>query len=146
MSAVISIGCQLGGPDTCAISELKVELYRILEKHVTSTYCQDIDEYALVLRVDGSLDKFGAEGLARLRFAKAHRYITLDIQIPETVWKPMNKAQTKLYLAKQIRFAINTCVERLVKDKCVVEERRLKEQIDAALNEYINAQNSSYAF
>jgi len=135
MSSVISIGCQQGGPEACFIGELKVALYRVLDKHVTSTHCSEIDEYALVLRVDGSLDKFGDEGLARLRFAKAHRYITLDVQIPENVWKPMSRAQTRSYLATQVRAAVGACVKRLLKDKCSVNESALYAQIDAGLIE-----------
>jgi hypothetical protein len=142
MPNVISIGCQQGGPEPCYISDLKVELYRVLKKHVTSTHCLEIDEYGLVLRVDGSIDKFGDEGLTRLRFAKARRYITLDIQIPEKVWKPMTKAQTKAYLATQVRAAIETCVERLVKDKCSVNKHALKGQLDAGFNDYLETQNS----
>ena len=125
MHSVISIGCQQGGPEACCIRELKVALYRALGRHVTSTHCLEIDEYALVLRVDGSLSKFGDEGITRLRFARVRRYITLDIQIPEKVWMPMGEAQTKLYLATQVRAAISACVKRLVKDKCSVDEHAL---------------------
>lgn len=142
MRTAISIGCQQGGPGPCLISTLKIALYRLLAKHVTSTHCDAIDEYSLVLRVDGSLDQFGEEGLARLRFAKTRRYITLDIQVPESVWKPMNEAQTRLYLAKQIKVAIRACVDRLVSAKHAVNEPLLMAQFDAALNEFLVEQNA----
>ena len=142
MRASISIGCQLGGPDPCLIGTLKVALYRLLAKHVTSAHCDAIDEYALVLRVDGSLDQFGDEGLARLRFAKKGRYITLDIQVPASVWKPMNEAQTKLYLAKQVKAALHACVDRLVSEKHAVNEPLLMAQLDAALEEFLVKQNA----
>ena len=137
MPAVISIGCQQGGPERCLVGELKVGLYQALAEHVTSTHCATIDEYALVLRTDGSLDKFGEEGLARLRFAKARRYITLDIQIPESVWKPMNEAQTKQYLAAKVKAAIGACVERLAKDKLVVDAGLLQSEVDLAIKSYL---------
>ena len=137
MPSVISIGCQQGGPEPCLISDLKVPLYRSLAKHVTDTHCSAIDQYAVVLRVDGSLDKFGDQGLARLRFAKAKRYITIDIQIPEEVWQPMSAVQTKNYLAEQVRSAILCCVERLVKEKCLVNRALLHAQVDEGINEYL---------
>jgi hypothetical protein len=136
MSA-ISIGCEQGGPEACLIPDLKVSLYRLLSKHVSSTHCAAIDEYALVLRVDGSLAKYGEEGLARLRFAKAGRYITLDIQIPEAAWKPLDKAGTKLYLAKQVQAAVGACVERLARDKYEVNHPRLSAELNAAVSEYL---------
>jgi len=141
MSSIISIGAQMGGPEPCLIGDLKIPLYRALAKHVTSTHCAAIDEYAIVLRVDGSLDKFGEEGLARLRFAKARRYITVDIQIPEAVWQPMSKSQTQAYLANQVRSAINMCVSRLIKEKYAVAEERLQVQVEAAINEYLTTEN-----
>ena len=69
------------------IGELKAPLYHALVRNLTSSHCAAVDEYAVVLRVDASLDRFGPEGLARLRFAKASRYITVDFQIPEVAWR-----------------------------------------------------------
>lgn len=87
MRTVISIGCEQGGPEGGFVAKLKVPLYQTLSRHVTSTHCSAVDSYALVLRVDGSLATYGEEGNACLRFAKARRYITVDIQIPEHVWR-----------------------------------------------------------
>jgi hypothetical protein len=132
----------MGGPEPCLIGDLKVPFYRALTTHVTSTHCTAIDEYAIVLRVDGSLVKFGDEGLARLRFAKARRYITIDIQIPETVWRPMSRSQTKQYLVNQVRSAIDMCVSRLIQVKVAVAEVLLWVQIEAAIEEYLTAEDS----
>jgi hypothetical protein len=140
VSTAISIGCQQGGPEPCLIPSLKVGLYRLLAEHVTNTHCSEIDKYALVLRVDGSLDKFGVEGLARLRFAKSRRYITLDIQVPEEVWKPLDEFQTKSYLAKQVKAAIDACVGRLVKDGCHVNVDALQSEVDAALRKFVGVE------
>ena len=138
---IITIGCEGGGPETRAICALKVPLYQALLRHVTSPHCAEIDEYALVFRVDGTLGKFGEEGLAHLRFAKAHRYITVDIQIPEAVWQPMTISQIKTYLADQVAGAIAACATRLRKDKCAVFEEELMAQVGSATNEYLSADN-----
>ncbi len=141
MPSVISIGCQAGGPEVRFIGDLKVPLYRALAKHVTSTHCPAVDEYAIVLRVDGSLEKFGDEGFTRLRFAKARRYITVDVQIPETIWHPMSKRQLRKYLAHQVKDAIVLCAGRLRKDKHAVAETGLFVEIEAAINEYLAVEN-----
>jgi hypothetical protein len=111
--SIISIGCQNGGPKDGGIGEAKVLLYQALNRHLTSSHCAAIDEYAIVLRVDGSLDRFGGEGLARLRFAKAKRYITIDVQVPEPTWRAMDAKQVNGYLVRQVRSAVSACVNRL---------------------------------
>jgi hypothetical protein len=103
---------------------------------VTSTHCDAIDEYGLVLRVDGSIDTFGEEGISSIRFAKKQRYITLDIQIPESVWRPLEDAQLRRYLGTQVAAAIRTCVARLKKDGFDVDDARLMEEVDAAVRDY----------
>jgi hypothetical protein len=136
MSYFITIGCQGGGPETGTVGRSKVDLYHALSRYVTGTHCDSIDEYGLVLRVDGSLDKFGPEGITRLRFAKTQRYITVDIQIPESAWKPIGDAELRQYLGAQVAAAIRVCVARLKKDKCVVDDAALMQEVDAAVREY----------
>lgn len=136
MPSCVSIGCQGGGPETRTVGRIKVPLYHALSRHVTSTHCDAIDEYGLVLRVDGSLDKFGDEGIERLRFAKKQRYITVDIQIPEECWKPLNDLELRRYLSKQVRASIAICVARLQKDGYSVDDAVLMSQVDAAIGDY----------
>ena len=138
MPSVISIGCQAGGPEVGFVGDLKVPLYRALAKHVTSSHCSAVDEYAIVLRVDGSLDQFGDEGFARLRYAKARRYITVDVQIPKAVWQPMSKPQFRSYIAHRVKEAVAVCTERLRQDKQAVAEKELYAEIEAAINEYLS--------
>ena len=137
----ISIGCDAGGPETRAVADLKIPLYRALLKHVTSSHCEAVDQYALVLRIDGTIAKFGEEGVTRLRFAKARRYITVDIQIPEAVWQPMTEQMFKAYLAAQVTKAVSTCVDRLRREKCAVSSSELMAQVEAGTSEYLSATN-----
>lgn len=138
MPSIISIGAQHGGPEPCLIGDLKVNLYRALARYLTSTHCEAIDEYAIVLRVDGRLHKFGEEGITRLRFAKTNRYVTADVQIPESVWQPMNESQTKAYLATQVRTAMSIFIARLSKEKYAIAEKLLWSEIDAAIIEFMD--------
>jgi hypothetical protein len=141
MQSIISIGAQMGGPEPCFIGCFKVSLYQALERHISSTHCSAIDEYSIVLRIDGTLNKFGEEGITRLRFAKTNRYITADVQIPESVWRPMDKHESKLYLATQVKATISLFVTRLIKDKYSVAEKSLWSEIDAAIVEFLKGNN-----
>jgi hypothetical protein len=119
------------------IADEKVLFYRALTEHVTSSHCSAIEEFALVLRVDGSLMAYGDEGITRVRFAKARRSITADIQIPKLVWLGMSRAELRLYLVKQVKAAVAACVSRLRANKCVIEASGLDAEIEAAAKAYL---------
>jgi hypothetical protein len=133
----ISIGCQTGGPEAGVVGSVKVPLYHALARHVTSSHCAAVEEYALVLRIDGSLDKFGAEGLSHLRFARKQRYVTIDIQIPESAWQPLKEPQLRAYLVRQVKSAIEACVSKLKREKLQVDDHALRSEIDAAALDYL---------
>ena len=135
--SIVSIGADCGGPEAGVVGALKVPLYQALERRVTSSHCAAVDEYAIVLRVDGSIEKFGAEGLARLRFAKARRYITVNVQIPEVAWRGKSTSQLKHYISGRVTEAVRTCVGRLKKEKHHVQESLLFAEIGAASAEYL---------
>ena len=137
----ITIGCQGGGPETAVVGRSKVELYQALARHVTSTHCDAIEEYGLVLRVSGSLDKFGPEAITGLRFAKKQRYITLDIQIPEEAWRPLTDSELRQYLSARVQEAIGVCIARLQNDGHTVADGQLMLEISRAINEYTDQDN-----
>ena len=132
----ISIGCEAGGPEARLPCELKVGLYQALARHVTSSHCDELDEYALVLRIDGSLAQYGPEGIHRVRFAKARRYVSADIQVPEAAWR-VAPAELQLYLAAQVRAALEACVRRVEKDGVAVARASLFAQVEAAIAEWV---------
>jgi hypothetical protein len=89
-----------------------------------------------VLRIDGSLAKYGPEGIHRIRFAKTRRIVSADIQVPELAWK-VSSQDLKIYLASQVRSALEACVRRLEKDRLVIAKGHLLAQADAAIAEYV---------
>ena len=142
----ISLGCEAGGPEARLPCKLKVGLYQALARHVTSTHCAAIDEYALVLRIDGSLAKYGPEGIHRIRFAKARRYMSADIQVPEPAWQ-VAPQDLRIYLASQVRLALQACVGRLEKNRIAVAKNDLLAQVDLAVADYVDpggAPNNSF--
>ena len=134
----ISIGCECGGPEAVIFATRKVALHKALERHVTSTQCAAIDEFALVLRVDGRLTQYGPEGTSRLRFAKARRYITVDLQIPESRWKPLLPDELDAYLVTQVRAGLEACCTRLERDGYEVHRTALMAQVAQGFNEFIS--------
>lgn len=136
MTEFISIGADIGGPEAVLLSNLKVPFIQELRRKLTSTHCSAIDQYEIVLRVDGSLAKFGPEGLARLRFAKSRRYITIDIQVPESVWQSLSHCELKEYLVRQVQLALEACISRLVKEGFEVDHQKLRAEVASASEIY----------
>lgn len=143
MQSPISIGCECGGPQDGGIARLKVELFHALEKHVTSTHCDAVDQYAPVLRVDGEFATYGPEGVHRVRFAKKSRYLTADIQIPESVWRPASEGDLRQYLGSALRAAIEVFVARLKNEGIAVVESSLYAQMNAAITEFTQSASAA---
>jgi len=122
MPQIVSIGCEGGGPETKVVCQAKVPLAHALERTVTSTYSPAVSEYALVLRVSGSIQTYGAEGLANLRLYKSRQVITVDIQIPEHAWKSLSASKLREYIAHQVFSAVEACAARLARESLVQRE------------------------
>jgi hypothetical protein len=134
----ISIGEQAGGPEDGGLARLKVSLYQLLFRHCRRTYCPTVDHFALVLRVSGSLDKFGREGIERIRRNRKQRYIGADIVVPEEAWRSRTQKQLKVYLADQVRHALRLCVLRIQNDGDELDERRLLGQVEKAIVKFLH--------
>lgn len=143
--SIVTIGVQSGGPKDGGIGHIKVDLYKSLRDSCTSTYCEAIDEYAPVIRVDGAIQQFGKEEITRLRFAKKKRYITADIQIPENVWTVKTKNELRDYIAQKVREAIVLFVTRLKMENIEVDEKSLFKDIDVGIGYFksINYESNS---
>jgi len=147
-NGVITIGAQCGGPDTGPRSQIKVDLWRALREECRESFCPAIDKYALVLRISGALDDFGPESIERIKRRRPDRYITADIVIPESVWRPLTLDQSKYYLAQRVRAAIVAVADRLAHDREDVDSVALLAGVDAGIARFLgevdgNAPNKS---
>ena len=139
-NGVIGIGADCGGPNTGALSSVKVDLWKCLRATVRASYCTAIDRYELVLRISGSLDDFGPETIDHLRRRRVDRYIAADIVVPIGVWKPLTFDETKRYLAVRVRAAIVRCCERLLKDREDIDVATLLRDVDAGIKAFLDAE------
>ncbi len=142
MPSFISIACDCGGPEAVIVAERKVLLYQALTRSVFSTYCSAIDEYAFVLYVDGSIAKYGPEGLSRLRFAKARRYITVDLVVPETRWKSLERNELDAILVEQVKLGLEACCQRLERDRQHVNRTAFMSQVEQGFVDFLSQGSS----
>jgi len=136
-ACMITIGAQCGGPKDGGIGDFKVDLFHLLGQHCADTYCDSVDEFALVLRINGTLDSFGAESIERIRRSKKDRCITVDIVIPMERWQPLTTSKLKKYVAVQVRSAIQMCAARLEKDRENIDSESLLNDADVAIRKFL---------
>jgi hypothetical protein len=120
----VSLAGEAGGPDVNVHSYV-LQLRRSLERYCNGPYSNEVKGFALVLRIDGSVKKYGAEGVDRIRRRKREEYITADICIPERRWKGASAKEFSRYLSSAVKSALRTCVAYLKKQKVDVDEHRL---------------------
>jgi hypothetical protein len=120
----VSLAYEAGGPDV-NLQPCILQLRKLLAKFCNGPYSNEVKGFALVLRIDGSIKKYGAEGVDRMRRRKKEQYITADICIPERRWKGVSAREFSRYLSSAVKSALQTCVAYLRKQKVDVDEHRL---------------------
>jgi hypothetical protein len=143
---IINIGVQSGGPKDGGLGSIKVDLYNSFNKYCSSTHCEAVEEYAPIFRVDGNISQFGNEEITRLRFSKKQRYITADIQVPETVWGPKRKNEIRDYIAIKVRETMLLFIARLKKENIKLNDTALLSEIDNAINHFVKINYEKKSF
>ena len=114
----ITFGAQMGdSASSKAVSPHLVELQQLLYKHCDKIYCEEIDEIAPILRVDGDLWYWEFEGCEKLRLSKKYRYITIDVGMTRSRWEGINGLDIRNYLLENLKEALELMVIRLKKRK-----------------------------
>ena len=134
----VSLAEESGGPDV-NIHDDVLRLRRLLAKFCKGPYSSEVLGFALVLRIDGSMKKYHAEGVDRIRRNKKDKYITADICIPEKRWKGVSAAEFSRYLSSAVKVGLETCVKYLQKQKVAVDEIRLLLDYGEAEAEFLNS-------
>ena len=126
------------------IPPLKHRLRARMLEHLHPPHSPEVDELSFVTRVGGFLQAFDFEGIERLRRSKAKRYLTVDIGVPEYLWRSKTRPELARYLAQCVEDALKAFIEKLKKDKAQVEGERLMaewEQAKAAFLEDVDPGN-----
>jgi hypothetical protein len=138
---MIMLGMQTEGSKAGRkMAPLFVAFNQILRKYTNRSYCESIKEFSVILRVSGELGDFGFEGLKYLRRSRKNNYITIDAGIPQEHWKDASETHLKEYLANLVQKAVHCMIERLKKDKELVNEAQLWTDYDTASKEFLSGQ------
>jgi len=136
ISNAITLGAQTSGEDNrvdCHILAFR----KLLGIHCKGPYSDEIDEFALILRIGGQMQEFDFEGCDRIRRSRKQRYITVDLGFPSRRWKSKSDQDIKAYLAELVETGLLCCARRLDKDKAQIDLQRLISDFGAAKAEFL---------
>jgi len=114
-----------------------LKLRKLLEKYCDRSYSGALDEVALVLRIDGSVQAWGQSGVSNTSISKKKRYVTADIFMTEATWQSGGK-EVRAFLASHLREAIELMAEVVQKAKLDFSSDALLADIDAAVVAYLS--------
>lgn len=135
---VVTLAGQVMGPDAAeATRAAHIALRTLLDELCVGPYSQEVDEFAPILRIDGSIYQWNREGCAYLRRSRKDRYITIDIFVPISQWKNRSEREIREYLATQVKEALTLCIKRLQKDKTPVDGEALMRDYEKVVREYL---------
>ena len=135
----IPVGVQAGDvPSDRATNPHIRPLRKLLETHCRGPYSADVDEFSLVLRIDGDIWYWNQEGCDRMRRSKKERYITIDIYVPRSRWEGVTGLEIRKYLAACVEDAFQRMIGKLRKDKVVVNGDALLQDFAIVKEKYLD--------
>ena len=133
----ITLGADVGGKDADAATHEDILSLRIkLRQRCPGPYGEVIEEFALILRIDGSVQAWGKSGVENVVLNRRHRYATADIFVPRDVWSGADATVFRRFLAAQVRAAIDAIASRASRRKVELTIDALRRDVDSAIREW----------
>ena len=141
-NATITLGVQSGGAEAGEQTEPHFyPLRKLLQTQCRGPYSQEVDEFSLILRIDGDIDHWEQEGCDRMRRSKKERYITIDIYVPRHRWQGVSGDEIRRYLAACVEDAFERMIAKLKKDKVAVDGDALLRDFAVVKAAYLDPQS-----
>ena len=102
-----SLPGQLGGPECKRIMSRAVLLRKTIEDWFARLENDAVDSFTVILRVDGSIHKFGVSGVESIKLRD--KALECDLIIADTGWDDQSDAEIDEILRDGVRQAIRTC-------------------------------------
>jgi len=136
----VKVGGDIGGVAADRATDRHISpLRKLLQAHCCGPYSSEVDEFSLVIRVDGDIAYWEQEGCDRMRRRKKDRYITIDIYVPRSRWEGVRGIEIRKYLAACVEDAFQRMIGKLRKDKVVVDGDALLRDFAIVKAHYLDA-------
>jgi len=122
----VTLGVQTSGDDDRTSAHILV-LRKLLAAKCVGPYSEEISEFALILRVGGTMQEFDFEGCERIRRNRKDKYITVDLGFPSHRWRGVSDDEIRRYLGDIVETGLLCCLNRLKKDKTAVSPQLMED-------------------
>ena len=112
-------------------------LRRLLEELCPGPYSPEIDEFCIILRIDGDLGYWGKEGCACMRRNRKGRYIQIDLYVPRQRWEGVSGIEIRRYFAAGAEDALRRMILKLHRDKTPVDESAMLRDFALVRERYV---------
>lgn len=138
MKDTVTLGVQAGDERAGQTTEPHfMSLRKLLASVCIGPYSTEVDEFALILRIDGDGWHWNFEGCQKLRRSKKDRYITIDIGVPRQRWDGVSSDKIREYFSKNVELALAMCIEKLKKDKANIDGDALLRDYQKVKEQYL---------
>lgn len=135
--AAITLGADVGGKDAhAATAEVCMQFRQALAMECLGPYSPSLKEFALVVRIDGSVQSWGKSGVDNVRLQRKSNYASADIFVPKAVWVEGPEV-FRAFLATGIEAAIETIVHRVEQAQVQVESVQLIGDVKRAMKRLV---------
>ena len=136
--ALITLGADVGGKDAhLATQECVLALRRLLQQRCVGPYGPTVSEFALVLRIDGSVKAWGKSGAENAAFQKKGSFATVDIFMPINAWSGCDSASIRKVIAMGVLGAIEALAELSEQKKIDIAIDRLRRDVGTVAVDYL---------
>lgn len=134
--ALVALGADVGGKDAhAATAEACMPLRQALEKECRGPNGGAFAEFALVVRIDGSVQSWGTRGVDNVRLQRKSKYATADIFVPQVVWAE-GPGALRAFLATNVEAAIQAIADRVEKARDPIDTDRLIRDVRRATEHF----------
>ena len=136
----VTLGAHVGGKDAHdATKQHVLDLRRSLAKYCQGKYGSKLEEIALVLRIDGSIQAWMRSGVDHLDIKGRSLYATADIYVPREAWENQDVKSLRSLLAAEVTRAIYAIVLHTLNRGVYIAADELKSDVAAAIEEYLSS-------
>jgi len=140
----VTLGVDCGSIEASKTTDSTVmRLRKELAARCTASYSSAIQEFAIVLRISGSVARFEGEGVQRLRVNRRDAYVTADFVVPEVRWDGVALEDIKRYFAAGAVETLRAMCVHLRKLKIDVDSERLVEDARKATASFLAGNSKS---
>ena len=134
----ITLGADVGGKDAHAFThEHILALRKLLQQECQGPYSRTVKEFAIILRIDGSVQSWSRSGTESVALQGRSTYATADIFVPKEAWSGVNSSSFRRFLAAEVRNALIKIAVFVQGRKVPVSIDRLTHDVDIAIEKFL---------